>query len=83
MKRSSAPMTRVTVSATLFVLGALSGARADEREPRGCSVASLQGSFGFTSTGTLVAFPPPLAGLFGESGGRTSTDKETLTAPPR
>jgi hypothetical protein len=64
-------MTLVIVFATLFVLGILPRARAGEREPRGCSVASLQGSFGFTSTGTLVAFPPPLAGPFGEIGRQT------------
>jgi len=86
VKRTIAPMTLVIVFATLFVLGILPRARAGEREPRGCSVASLQGSFGFTSTGTLVALPPPLAGPFGEIGrqafdGQGNTDgAATLSA---
>jgi hypothetical protein len=53
---------------------------------RGCSDGSLQGSFGFTSTGTLLALPPPLAGPFTEIGrqtfdGRGNTDATaTLSA---
>lgn len=34
----------------------------------GCSNASLHGSFGFTSVGTLLALPAPFAGPFGEIG---------------
>ena len=55
-------------------------------EHRGCSNASLQGSFGFTSTGTLLALPPPFAGPFAEIGrqtfdGRGNTDATaTLSA---
>ncbi len=84
MKRSIAPMTLVMVFATVFVLGIVPRARAgDHRE---CSTASLQGSFGFTSTGTLLALPPPLAGPFAEIGrqtfdGRGNTDATaTLSA---
>ena len=32
---------------------------------------SLQGSFGFTSTGTLLAIPAPSAGAFAEIGRQT------------
>ena len=71
MKRTIAPTTLVIVFATLFVLGIMPGAQAGEREQRGCSNASLQGSFGFTSTGTLLALPPPLAGPFAEVGRQT------------
>ena len=85
MKRTIAPTALVMVFVTLFVLGILPrvqageqlGAQADER--RGCSDASLQGSFGFSSTGTLLALPPPSAGPFAEVGrqtfdGRGNTD---------
>jgi hypothetical protein len=69
MKRTIAPATLVIVFATVFVLGILPRAQADEH--RGCSVASLQGSFGFTSSGTLNALPAPSAGPFGEIGRQT------------
>ena len=84
MKRTVAPTTLVVVFATVFVLGILPRAQADEH--RGCSNASLKGSFGFTSTGTLLALPPPLAGPFAEIGrqtfdGRGNTDgTATLSA---
>ena len=84
MKRTIAPTTLVTVFATAFVLGIQPGAQADEH--RECSNASLQGSFGFTSIGTLLALPPPLAGPFAEVGRQTfdgngNTDA-TATASP-
>jgi hypothetical protein len=84
MKRTIAPTMLVMVFATVFVLGILSRAQADEH--RDCSSRSLQGSFGFTSTGTLLALPPPLAGPFAEIGrqtfdGRGNTDATaTLSA---
>ena len=71
MKRTIAPTTLVIVFATLVVLGILPRAQAGEREQRGCSNASLQGSFGFSATGTLLALPPPFAGPFGEIGRQT------------
>jgi hypothetical protein len=82
MKRTSAPTTLVIAFATVFVLGILPSlrttAQADERRGRECSNASLQGSFGFTSTGTLLALPAPMAGPFGEIG-RQSFDGEGNT----
>jgi len=84
MKRTIAPTTLVIAFATALVLGVAPRARADEH--RGCSDASLRGSFGFTSTGTLLALPAPLAGPFGEIGrqtfdGRGTTDgAATLSA---
>lgn len=71
MKRTIAPTTLVIVFATLVVLGIRPRAQAGEREQRGCSNASLQGSFGFSATGTLLALPPPFAGPFGEIGRQT------------
>lgn len=67
MKRTTAPTTLVIVFATMFVPGILPGAQAGEHYKE-CSAASLQGSFGFTSIGTLLALPPPLAGPFAEIG---------------
>jgi len=77
MKRNVVPTTFVIVVATVFVPGMLSRTQAGER--RVCSEASLQGSFGFLSTGNLNALPAPLAGPFVEVGrqtfdGRGNTD---------
>ena len=85
MRRTIAPATLVIVFATVFVLGILQRVQAGaDREE--CSTASLHGSFGFTSTGTLLALPPGFAGAFGEIGrqtfdGRGNTDATaTLSA---
>ena len=84
MKPTSAPTTLVIVFATVFVLGTLSRAQASEH--RECSNASLRGSFGFTSIGTLLTLPAPFAGPFTEIGrqtfdGRGTTDgTATLSA---
>lgn len=69
MKRTVASKALAAAFATVFALGILPKAWADD--PRGCSDASLQGSFGFTSAGTLLALPPPLAGPFTEIGRQT------------
>ena len=69
MKRTVAPTTLIIVFATVFVLGILPKAQAGEH--RECSNASLQGSFGFTSTGALIALPAPFAGPFAEIGRQT------------
>ena len=57
MKRIAAPTALVIVFATVFALSTMPKAQAGER--RECSNASLRGSFGFTNTGTNLAFPPP------------------------
>ncbi len=62
-------MTLVIAFATALVLGIVP--RAQAAEDRECSNASLLGSFGFTSTGTLLALPPPFAGPFAEIGRQT------------
>ena len=65
----------VVVFAAVFVLGIVPKARAGEHEE--CSNATLQGSFGYTSTGTLLDsyVPPPYAGPFGEVGRQTFDGK--------
>jgi hypothetical protein len=84
MKRISAPMTLVIAFASAFVAGIVPEAQAAEH--RECSVAGLRGSFGFTSSGTLLALPPPSAGPFAEIGrqdfdGQGNTDgTATLSA---
>ena len=69
MKRAIAPTTLAVVFTTVFALGIVPRAQAgDDNE---CSNATLQGSFGFTSAGTLLAIPPPSAGPFAEIGRQT------------
>src|ERR1700752_5341243 len=57
MKPTIAPTTLVIVFATVFVLGNVP--RAQAGEDKECSNATIQGSYGFTSTGTAL---PPLFG---------------------
>ena len=70
----------VVVFATVFVLGLAPKARA--WEDKECSNATLQGSFGYTSTGTLLDtyVPPPFAGPFAEVGRQTFDGKGNTTA---
>jgi hypothetical protein len=70
MRRTIAPAALVSVFVTVFVLGFRPGVQAGVEIPE-CSKASLRGSFGFTSTGTLLALPPGFAGAFGEIGRQT------------
>jgi hypothetical protein len=84
MKRITASQTLAPVFATVFVLGLVSSAEAGDH--KACSVASLEGAFGFTSTGVLAALPAPLAGPFAEIGrqvfdGHGNTEG-TATASP-
>jgi hypothetical protein len=67
--KSGIARTLVTVFASVFLLGIVSSAQAADHKE--CSNASLQGSFGFTSTGNLLVLPPPLAGPFAEVGRQT------------
>lgn len=65
----------VVVFATLFAMGTVPKAQANENEA--CSNATLHGSFGYTSTGTLLDtfVPPPFAGPFAEVGKQTFDGK--------
>ena len=87
MRGTIAPTTLVIGLATVFVLGILPRAQAgdpatisdqtvsDRGRHATCSNASLQGSFGFTSVGTLLSLPAPFAGPFGEIGRQTFDGK--------
>ena len=60
MKRNIARTSLAIVSAAVFLLGIVPMAQATEH--RDCSNATLQGSFGYTATGTLLpAAAPPLS----------------------
>ena len=78
MTRISAPTILASVFVIVLILGTVS--RAQAAEGGGCSNASLRGSFGFTSTGTLLALPPPLAGPFAEVGRQTFDGKGNTDA---
>ncbi len=54
MRYTIASISFITVFASLFILGVAAKAEADEK----CSNASLQGSFGVASTGTIVGVGP-------------------------
>ncbi len=79
MKRTIAPTLFIAVFATVFFLGIVP--RAEAGMDKDCSNATLRGSFGYTSIGTLLDsyVPRPLAGPFAEVGrqrfdGRGDTD---------
>ena len=70
----------IVVLAAVFVLGLAPKARAGEVKE--CSNATLRGSFGYTSTGTLLPsfVPPPFAGPFAEVGRQTFDGKGNTNA---
>jgi hypothetical protein len=80
MTQRLARTTLAVVIATLFVLGIAPRAQAGEHGQRTCSNASLQGSFGFTSTGTLLALGPQYSGPFAEVGRQTFDGKGNTDA---
>ncbi|MBV9507334.1 MAG: hypothetical protein JO323_20255 [Acidobacteriia bacterium] len=65
MKRSAKALTVAAVAAL-----ALSIAPAAHAADKGCSNASLHGTFAYTSTGSITA-PPEIAGPFAEIGSQT------------
>jgi hypothetical protein len=62
-----APRTLAIVFAIAFVLSIAPSAKADDK---GCSNASLKGTFAYTVTGS-TSLPPPLGGPFGGIGRQT------------
>ena len=80
MKRNIARTSLAIVSAAAFLLGIVPMAQATEHKE--CSNATLQGGFGYTSTGTLLDsyVPPPFAGPFGEVGRQTFDGKGNTDA---
>jgi len=57
-------------------------AREQSDKAKGCSIATLHGSFGYSSTGTLLDsyVPPPFAGPFAEVGRQTFDGKGNTDA---
>jgi hypothetical protein len=62
---------------TALAFGSASTAKAENKK---CSVASLEGSFAYTSTGFIVAAPyPPIIGPYAEVGTQTFDGKGGVT----
>jgi hypothetical protein len=80
MKHTVAPATLVIIFAIVIVLGIVPKAQAGEN--KGCSNATLRGSFGYTASGTLLpaAVGAELAGPFGEIGRQTFDGNGNTTA---
>jgi hypothetical protein len=78
MKRSTFGKTFAIAAITALALGITPTAKADDK---GCSNATLQGTFAFTSTGFITA-PPVIAGPFAEVGTQTFDGRggTTITA---
>src|SRR5438874_12579741 len=75
MRRSSIAKTFTIAAITGLALSITPTAKADDK---GCSNASLQGTFAFTSTGFITA-PPAIAGPVGEVGTQTFDGKGATT----
>lgn len=62
---------------SMFCAQGLFAEQQESTKVKGCSKASLQGSFGYSSVGTLLDsyVPPPYAGPFGEVGRQTFDGK--------
>jgi hypothetical protein len=76
MKRSTIAKTFTVVAVTAIALGIAPTAKAANK---GCSNASLQGTFVYTSTGSIVT-PPEIAGPIGEVGAQTFDGGGNTTA---
>ena len=82
--------TRVALFAAVlfaicFVASSANAQSGFQGKVKECSNDTLQGSFGYTSTGTLIALPPPFAGPFAEVGrqtfdGKGKTDSTATTS---
>jgi len=64
MKRSTIAETFTMVAVTALALGVAPTAKADDK---GCSNATLRGTYAYTSTGSIAA-PPEIAGPIAEVG---------------
>ncbi len=76
MKRSTIRKTFTMAAVTALALALSSTAKADDK---GCSNATVQGTFAYTSTGYITA-PPAYAGPFAEVGTQTFDGKGGTTA---
>lgn len=68
-----------TLSVTAVAALALSVAPTARAQDKGCSNASLQGTYGYTSTGTITA-PPDIAGPIAEVGTQFFDGRGNTTA---
>ena len=77
MKRSTITKTFTIAAVTALALGIAPTAKADD--DKGCSNATLLGTFAYTSTGFITA-PPGLAGPVAEVGTQTFDGEGATTA---
>ena len=76
MKRSTVAKTFTMAAVIALALGTSATAKADDK---GCSSATLRGTFAYTSTGTITS-PPSIAGPVAEVGTQTFDGKGNTTA---
>jgi len=76
MKRSTIAKTLTIAAVTAFALGIAPTAKAADK---GCSNATLRGTYAYTSTGFIVA-PPEIAGPAAEVGTQTFDGNGATTA---
>ena len=69
--------TSIAAAGMLMMFAGVAFAQEQSGKLKECSIATLQGSFGYTSTGTLLDsfVPPPFAGPFAEVGRQTFDGK--------
>src|ERR1700749_2002535 len=81
-RQKEIPMKSFTLATTFAIAAmavlALSAAPTANAEDRGCSLASLRGTFAYTSTGTIVA-PAFVAGPYAEVGTQTFKGNGSVT----
>jgi hypothetical protein len=76
MKPSTIAKTFTVAAVIALALGIAPTAKADDK---GCSNASLQGTYAYTSTGSILS-PPEIAGPIAEVGTQTFDGRGTTTA---
>ena len=76
MKRTTIVKTLLIVVASALVVGMVPGTQAVDK---GCTNASLKGTFGYTNTGSIIA-PAPDAGPFAGVGTQTFDGRGGTTA---
>jgi hypothetical protein len=74
--------TSIAAAGMLMMFAGLASAQEPSAKVKECSLATLQGSFGYTSTGTLLDsyVPAPYAGPFAEVGRQTFDGKGNTNA---
>ena len=74
--------TSIAAAGMLIMFAGLASAQEQSDKVKECSIATLHGSFGYTSTGTLLDsyVPAPYAGPFAEVGRQTFDGKGNTNA---